>query len=286
MSLEQAAAALLVKNDQLKREIEHLRSLVSLFQENQMLTSRTHSSSDSTLTDLTGSKHSDRWHSSIDEQQFMRDLHQNRPNMNFRTSSPVNFKSNMNFRTSSPVNFKSFLQSSVLKNAEEAEELHSQADVPPFALGHPRLLGEIAYQLDRRILSYVFQAHQRLYGFILLNIPQRIVEVSTHPLTGHMDEAYRLYLSNRFTDLMESLGKLGYKLALHAPFCEFIVNSYGILKERPRKGSSQWAEYNNPDFLIKMIENIAPRRLQKDMLLVLSCLCYLSTKDKKPLLAW
>uniref|UniRef100_A0A096M698 Speriolin C-terminal domain-containing protein n=1 Tax=Poecilia formosa TaxID=48698 RepID=A0A096M698_POEFO len=152
--------------------------------------------------------------------------------------------------------------------------------------GHPRLLGEIAYQLDRRILSYVFQAHQRLYGFILLNIPQRIVEVSTHPLTGHMDEAYRLYLSNRFTDLMESLGKLGYKLALHAPFCEFIVNSYGILKERPRKGSSQWAEYNNPDFLIKMIENIAPRRLQKDMLLVLSCLCYLSTKDKKPLLAW
>uniref|UniRef100_A0A3B3YFV4 Speriolin C-terminal domain-containing protein n=1 Tax=Poecilia mexicana TaxID=48701 RepID=A0A3B3YFV4_9TELE len=217
MSLEQAAAALLVKNDQLKREIEHLRSLVSLFQENQMLTSRTHSSSDSTLTDLTG-------------------------------KFPL---------------------------------------LPPGgSLGHPRLLGEIAYQLDRRILSYVFQAHQRLYGFILLNIPQRIVEVSTHPLTGHMDEAYRLYLSNRFTDLMESLGKLGYKLALHAPFCEFIVNSYGILKERPRKGSSQWAEYNNPDFLIKMIENIAPRRLQKDMLLVLSCLCYLSTKDKKPLLAW
>ncbi|XP_008430751.1 uncharacterized protein LOC103478590 isoform X2 [Poecilia reticulata] len=178
MSLEQAAAALLVKNDQLKREIEHLRYLVNLLQDNQMLTSRTHSSSDSILTDLTGSKHSDQWHSSIEEQQFMRDLHQNRPNVNFRTSSPVNFKSNMNFRTSSPVNFKSFLQSSVLKNAQEAEELQSQADVPPFALGHPRLLGEIAYQLDRRILSYVFQAHQRLYGFILLNIPQRIVEVT------------------------------------------------------------------------------------------------------------
>uniref|UniRef100_A0A3P9MUS8 Spermatosis and centriole associated 1 like n=1 Tax=Poecilia reticulata TaxID=8081 RepID=A0A3P9MUS8_POERE len=222
MSLEQAAAALLVKNDQLKREIEHLRYLVNLLQDNQMLTSRTHSSSDSILTDLTG-------------------------------KFPL---------------------------------LPPGGSLGLFYNGHPRLLGEIAYQLDRRILSYVFQAHQRLYGFILLNIPQRIVEVSTHPLTGHMDEAYQLYLSNRYTDLMESLGKLGYKLALHAPFCEFIVNSYGILKERPRKGSSKWAEYNNPDFLIKMIENIAPRRLQKDMLLVLSCLCYLSTKDKKPLLAW
>ncbi|XP_043973570.1 speriolin-like protein [Gambusia affinis] len=272
MSLEQAAAALLVKNDQLKWEIEHLRSIVNMLQENQMLTSRTYSSSDSTRTDLTGSKQSDRRHSSIDERQFMRDLHQN--------------TSNRNFRTSSPVNFRSFLQSSVVKNAEEAQELQSQADVFPSALGNERLLGEIAYQLDRRILSYVFQAHPRLYGFILLNIPQRIIEVSTHPLTGHVDEAYQLYLSKRYTDLMESLGKLGYKLALHAPFCEFIVNSYGILKERPRKGSSKWAECNNRDFLIKIIENIAPRRLQKDMLLMLSCLCYLSTKDKKPLLAW
>lgn len=68
-----------------------------------------------------GSKQSDRRHSSIDERQFMRDLHQN--------------TSNRNFRTSSPVNFRSFLQSSVVKNAEEAQELQSQADVFPSALG-------------------------------------------------------------------------------------------------------------------------------------------------------
>lgn len=40
-----------------------------------------------------------------------------------------------------------------------------------------RLLGEIAYQLDRRILSYVFQGYKRLYGFTLRNIPDKIIEV-------------------------------------------------------------------------------------------------------------
>lgn len=43
--------------------------------------------------------------------------------------------------------------------------------------GPDRLLGEIAYQLDRRILSHVFQGHKRLYGFTLLNIPNKITEV-------------------------------------------------------------------------------------------------------------
>ncbi|MEQ2168509.1 hypothetical protein GOODEAATRI_015272 [Goodea atripinnis] len=110
--------------------------------------------------------------------------------------------------------------------------------------------------------------------------------VSTHPLTGKVDEGYQLHLTKRYTDLMEELSQLEYKAALHPPFCEFIINTYGILKERPSKHSSQGTEYNNPDFLMKLIENIAPRRLQKDLLLVLSCLCYMAVKDKKPLLAW
>lgn len=46
-----------------------------------------------------------------------------------------------------------------------------------FTAGPYRLLGEIAYQLDRRILSHVFQSHRRLYGFTLLNFPEKIREV-------------------------------------------------------------------------------------------------------------
>lgn len=40
-----------------------------------------------------------------------------------------------------------------------------------------RLLGEVIYQLDRRILSHIFQGQRRFYGFSLLNIPDKIIEV-------------------------------------------------------------------------------------------------------------
>uniref|UniRef100_A0A3Q3ARG5 Speriolin C-terminal domain-containing protein n=1 Tax=Kryptolebias marmoratus TaxID=37003 RepID=A0A3Q3ARG5_KRYMA len=154
-----------------------------------------------------------------------------------------------------------------------------------FFAAQPRLLGEIVYQLDRRILSHVFQAHKRLYGFTLLNIPEKIIEVSTHPLTGKVDEGYQLHLTQRYTDLMDKLSQLGYKAALHPPFCEFVVNAYGILRERPSQNCAE-AEYNNPDFLRRLIATAAPKRLQKDLSLVLACLCSMAAQDRRPLLLW
>lgn len=110
------------------------------------------------------------------------------------------------------------------------------------------------------------------------------LQVSTHPLTGKVDEGYRLHLTQRHAELMERLKQFGYNAALHPPFSEFIVNTYGILKDRPSEQSSLGIDYNNPNFLRKLITTTAPPKLQKDLQLVLTCLCYMAEKDRKPLL--
>lgn len=101
-----------------------------------------------------------------------------------------------------------------------------------------------------------------------------------------VDEGYRLHLTQRYADLMERLTQLGYETTLHPPFTEFIVNAYGILKERPGEYSPQAMDYNNPVLLRRLIVTTAPGKLQKDLLLVLTCLCNMAEKDRKPLLLW
>ena len=116
------------------------------------------------------------------------------------------------------------------------------------------------------------------------SLPPPPLQVSTPLLTGKVDEGYRLHLTQRHAELMERLGKLGYKAALHPPFSELIINTFGILTARPGENSHQ--DYNNPGFLRRLIESKAPSRLQKDLQVLLTCLCSLAERDGKPLLLW
>lgn len=149
-----------------------------------------------------------------------------------------------------------------------------------FILFFKNLVVESQWKTILTVTSHLNDSEGRLKTFCSL------LQVSTHPLTGKVDEGYQLHLTQRYADLMERLNQLGYKTALHPSFTEFVVNNYGILKERPGEYSTQGMDYNNPDFLRNVVRNAAPRKLQKDLLLVLICLCNMAEKDRKPLLLW
>lgn len=85
---------------------------------------------------------------------------------------------------------------------------------------------------------------------------------------------------------MYQLSVLGYNGTLHPPFSEFIINTYGILKDRPNTHTTQEQGYNNLDCLREAMLETAPSGLLKDLLVLLSCLCYLSEKDGKALILW
>jgi hypothetical protein len=111
-----------------------------------------------------------------------------------------------------------------------------------------------------------------------------LLQVSSHPLIGRVDEGYGLHVSQRYTDLMGRLAQLGYNRTLHPPFTEFIVNTYGILKQRPDSYTAQKMDYNNVYVLREVIFSTAPGKLVPDLLLLLSCLSDMARTDRKPLL--
>ncbi|KAL0985459.1 hypothetical protein UPYG_G00157160 [Umbra pygmaea] len=272
MNTEGDSTFLRLENEKLRNENDYLKIMNELLKENADLKFKLQTSiSDSTLVGTPGRQTTIQWQDSMNESRFKHDLNQ--------TSKHPH-------KTSSPINLQSFTRSCMNTNRKQHEETTSCSYMSHDIKETERVLGEIAFQLDRRILSYVFQGHTRLYGFTVINIQDKIVEVSTHPLTGKMDEGYRLLLSQRHADLMDRLSQLGYSTILHPPFTEFIVNTYGILQQRPKSSGTQGLGYNSTDFWRKVLINTTPSKLLKDLLLLLNCLSYMAGQDGRPLILW
>ncbi|XP_072115835.1 speriolin-like protein [Mobula birostris] len=146
-----------------------------------------------------------------------------------------------------------------------------------------RVIGEIAFQLDRRILTHVFPELTRLYGYTVSNIPSKIKQTAINPLDGTMNKQKWKEMMQRYTALLAKLEKLNYKPGVHAGLSEFLVNTYGILKQRPNTYSNSTC---NPVVLRRLFIDMVPAKLLRDTLILLNCLCELSRNDKKPLLPW
>ncbi|XP_064361588.1 speriolin [Dromaius novaehollandiae] len=149
-----------------------------------------------------------------------------------------------------------------------------------------RIVGEIAFQLDRRILSSVFPDRARLYGFTVSNIPEKIVLSVLNNSQGGFDERYCVAATRRYVTLMTRLRALGYSPEVHPSFAESVVNAYGILRERPEPAGPDARSYASPGFLRRVVLETVPPALQPDALLLLECLQQLAQDDGKPLFIW
>uniref|UniRef100_G1LHU5 Spermatosis and centriole associated 1 n=1 Tax=Ailuropoda melanoleuca TaxID=9646 RepID=G1LHU5_AILME len=148
-----------------------------------------------------------------------------------------------------------------------------------------RLVGEIAFQLDRRILSSIFPERVRLYGFTVSNIPEKIIQASLNPSDRKLDEELCQTLTQRYVSIMNRLQSLGYNGRVHPALTEQLVNAYGILRERPELAASEGGSYTM-DFLQRvLVETVHPSMLT-DALLLLSCLSQLAHDDGKPMFIW
>ncbi|XP_032171762.1 speriolin isoform X1 [Mustela erminea] len=152
-------------------------------------------------------------------------------------------------------------------------------------LAWERLVGEIAFQLDRRILSSIFPERVRLYGFTVSNIPEKIIQASLNPSDHKLDEELCQTLTQRYVSIMNRLQSLGYNGRVHPALTEQLVNAYGILRERPELAASEGGSYSM-DFLQRvLVETVHPSMLS-DALLLLSCLSQLAHDDGKPMFIW
>nr|XP_014344928.1 PREDICTED: speriolin-like protein isoform X2 [Latimeria chalumnae] len=148
-----------------------------------------------------------------------------------------------------------------------------------------RFVGEIAFQLDRRILAHIFPQTKRLYGFTVSNIPEKIKQVCTYPIARTLDEQRYREMSQRYISLMHLLGKLGYQRDVHPVFSEFLINTYGILKQQPEADMMDVVS-DNPAALRRLVIDTVPAKFLRDTLLLLNCLCELSRMDSKALFTW
>ncbi|XP_045417216.1 speriolin [Lemur catta] len=152
-------------------------------------------------------------------------------------------------------------------------------------LAWERLVGEIAFQLDRRILSSIFPERVRLYGFTVSNIPEKIIQASLNPSDHKLDEELCQTLTQRYVSIMNRLQSLGYNGRVHPALTEQLVNAYGILRERPELAVSEGGSYTVDFLQCVLVETVHPSMLT-DALLLLSCLNRLAHDDGKPMFIW
>jgi len=153
-----------------------------------------------------------------------------------------------------------------------------------------RLLGEMAFQLERRVLDYVFGLEgakkRRFYGYTVSNICYMMEKESTSP-DGGSDVIGRTEMTCRLRKILCALEKYGYDIKIHADFSQEIINKYGLLPSPPDDKTIQTFGLNDACTIACLISRLSKRQSEVHNLnILLNCLHFLSKCDGRPLFVW
>ncbi|XP_038055080.1 uncharacterized protein LOC119727300 [Patiria miniata] len=137
------------------------------------------------------------------------------------------------------------------------------------------ILGEIAFQTERRILAFVFQRREILYGYNLGNLE---IMIRTHP-----DQDCRSVLLRRYELLMDVLRGYGWLRGRHAQFVADTIARHGIFQDvESAQAEALKRGWSNPSELKRGVLCLCPVVEVLDMLVILDCLLHMARNDGLP----
>ncbi|KAL4234003.1 spermatogenesis and centriole associated [Mactra antiquata] len=154
------------------------------------------------------------------------------------------------------------------------------------------IIGEICFQLDRRILEFVFDSledkmrkrRSRYYGYSVASILQLIDKEVRY---ADDDAEVNNVLRYRLEEILKKLQSLGYNMEWHAEFAQDMVNQFGLLNGEAEPGSLEYIGMREPAiFRVVIGQTIHDSKDLDGMLIILDCLLYMAHHDGRKLFIW
>ena len=138
-----------------------------------------------------------------------------------------------------------------------------------------RLLGEICYQLERRILTLIFSPSKQFYGYSLRYLPS-IIE-------HEQNAQQRLVYKKRFEQIQIYLRRGQFRFDYHSIVTFRLINEYGIYFDY------QWLfehHLENIRQIQSLCQTMFAENFNEDLQIILHSLELISNFDGKPIFYW
>ncbi|KAJ8028405.1 Speriolin-like protein [Holothuria leucospilota] len=141
-----------------------------------------------------------------------------------------------------------------------------------------QLIGEIAFQLERRILAFVFKGERVTVEYTILNIEKM---VHLHHVTK------KETLFQRIKDVFQRLSCCGLKKRRHVSLIVGLIEAYGTYShvDDARKLSKEKGWKNHRQLKYDLLQ-VTPTNLLHDVIVIVDCLIHLARADNKDVFLW